>query len=117
MRIIFSTYIEFEDSEFNDDEDLKKNLKNKNLFKKNYQFLIEQHEKYADHLKIKYKLFVDDDNWKNYKMNNYSKFLDKKIFNIVGKCADKLNYETYVVGGWVRDLLMGRIKKNTRPDN
>ena len=43
-------------------------------------------------------------------MNNYSKFLDKKIFNIVGKCADKLNYETYVVGGWVRDLLMGRIK-------
>ena len=44
-------------------------------------------------------------------MNNYSKFLDKKIFNIVGKCADKLNYETYVVGGWVRDLLMGRIKK------
>jgi len=49
-------------------------------------------------------------------MNNYSKFLDKKIFNIVGKCADKLNYETYVVGGWVRDLLMGRIKKNTDID-
>ena len=49
-------------------------------------------------------------------MNNYSKFLDKKIFNIVGKCADKLNFETYVVGGWVRDLLMGRIKKNTDID-
>ena len=49
-------------------------------------------------------------------MNKYSKFLDKKIFYIVSKCADKLNYETYVVGGWVRDLLMGRIKKNTDID-
>ena len=55
MRIIFSTYIEFEDSEFDNDEDLKKNLKNKKLFKKNYQFLIEQQKKYADHLKVKYK--------------------------------------------------------------
>ena len=45
MRIIFSTYIEFEDYEFDNDEDLKKNLKNKNLFKKNYKFLIKQHKK------------------------------------------------------------------------
>tara|TARA_B100001093_G_scaffold331603_1_gene316643 strand:- start:55106 stop:56530 length:1425 start_codon:yes stop_codon:yes gene_type:complete len=49
-------------------------------------------------------------------MNNYSKFLDKKIFTIVSKCADKLGYETYVIGGWVRDIVMGRSKKNTDID-
>tara|TARA_B100000242_G_scaffold103778_1_gene71645 strand:- start:141 stop:1022 length:882 start_codon:yes stop_codon:yes gene_type:complete len=93
MRIIFSTYIEFEDSEFDNDEDLKKNLKNKNLFKKNYKFLIKQHKKYADHLKIKYKLFVDDDNWKNYKKYFKINYPYISNYNIINFYKIHLLYE------------------------
>lgn len=39
---------------------------------------------------------------------NYSKELKNQIFNIIKKESDKLNYPTYVVGGWVRDLLLKR---------
>ena len=39
---------------------------------------------------------------------NYSKELKNQIFNIIQKESDKLKYPTYVVGGWVRDLLLKR---------
>ena len=39
---------------------------------------------------------------------NYSRELKNQIFNIIQKESDKLNYPTYVVGGWVRDLLLKR---------
>ena len=45
---------------------------------------------------------------------NYSKELKNQIFNIIQKESDKLNYPTYVVGGWVRDLLLKR--ENTITD-
>ena len=47
---------------------------------------------------------------------NYSKSLDKPIFSIISEVADKLNYPTYVVGGWVRDLLLKRKRKITDID-
>lgn len=47
---------------------------------------------------------------------NYNKSLDKPIFSIISKVADKLNYPTYVVGGWVRDLLLKRKRKITDID-
>lgn len=40
---------------------------------------------------------------------NYSKELNKnKIFQLISKCASDLNYDTYVVGGFVRDMLLKR---------
>ena len=45
---------------------------------------------------------------------NYSKELKNQIFNIIQKESDKLKYPTYVVGGWVRDLLLKR--ENTVTD-
>ena len=45
---------------------------------------------------------------------NYSKELKNQIFNIIQKESDKLKFPTYVVGGWVRDLLLKR--ENTVTD-
>jgi len=39
-----------------------------------------------------------------------------KIFKIVSDCGDKLEYPTYVVGGWVRDLIINRNKTHTDID-
>ena len=47
---------------------------------------------------------------------NYSKHLKNPIFNIVSLTADELNFPTYVVGGWVRDLLLCRKKNVTDID-
>ena len=43
---------------------------------------------------------------------NFKKELKKPIFNIVSNIADNLNYPTFVVGGWVRDLILKRNRKN-----
>ncbi len=43
---------------------------------------------------------------------NLKKELKKPIFNIVSIIADKLNYPTFVVGGWVRDLILRRNREN-----
>ena len=42
---------------------------------------------------------------------NYKDSLHNPIFSTISKIADQLNYPTYVVGGWVRDLLLDRKKK------
>ncbi len=47
---------------------------------------------------------------------NYSKALTKPIFRTIQDVADKLNYPTYVVGGWVRDLLLNRNQNKTDID-
>ena len=44
---------------------------------------------------------------------NLKKELDNKIFDIVKIASEKLGYESFVVGGWVRDLLLNN--KNTMP--
>ena len=43
---------------------------------------------------------------------NYSEYLKNTIFKIVSQAANELDYPTYVVGGWVRDLLLEKNKKN-----
>ncbi len=45
---------------------------------------------------------------------NYSSELKNPIFRTIQIVSDDLNYPTYVVGGWVRDLLLNR--KQTRTD-
>ena len=47
---------------------------------------------------------------------NYSKDLKNPIFRTIQNVADELNYPTYVVGGWVRDLLLQRNQKKTDID-
>ena len=47
---------------------------------------------------------------------NYSKYLTNPIFKIIKQESDKLNYPTFVVGGWVRDLLLNREKDKTDID-
>lgn len=42
---------------------------------------------------------------------NYTKDLGNPIFNIIAKAAEQLNVESYVIGGFVRDLLLGRKSK------
>lgn len=38
--------------------------------------------------------------------------LTHRAFSLVGKCADRLDRECYVVGGYVRDLILGRSSKD-----
>ena len=47
---------------------------------------------------------------------NYSNALINPIFKIIQTVSDELEYPTYVVGGWVRDLLLNRKKEKTDID-
>ena len=47
---------------------------------------------------------------------NYSDSLTNPIFKTVQVVADELNYPTYIVGGWVRDLLLKRNRKGSDID-
>ena len=38
--------------------------------------------------------------------------IDNKLFKVISECADKIGVDCYVVGGYVRDLLMGLEKSN-----
>ncbi|MDE5551700.1 MAG: CCA tRNA nucleotidyltransferase, partial [Muribaculaceae bacterium] len=39
---------------------------------------------------------------------NFSKEIDDRAFRLVGEVADRMGREVYVVGGFVRDLMLGR---------
>ncbi len=43
---------------------------------------------------------------------NLASSLTHNIFSVVGKVADRLNIEAYVVGGYVRDLILNRPSKD-----
>ena len=45
---------------------------------------------------------------------NLKTSLKNPIFGIISEISDELNYPTFVVGGWVRDLLINR--KQIKPD-
>ena len=42
---------------------------------------------------------------------NYTKDLQNPIFDIIAKASEELNIESYVIGGFVRDLLLNRTAK------
>ena len=46
------------------------------------------------------------------KTMNLSKKIDRKIFHIIGETADKTGLECYLIGGYVRDLLLDRKSKD-----
>ncbi len=39
---------------------------------------------------------------------NYKQHLIHPVFSIVSECASEINVDAYVIGGWVRDLLLNR---------
>lgn len=39
-------------------------------------------------------------------------FLNQHIFKLISECADELNVEAYVIGGYVRDVIMNRPTKD-----
>ena len=44
---------------------------------------------------------------------NYKEYLkEEKVFEYVSEACEKLGYEAYVVGGWVRDLILNRESKD-----
>lgn len=44
-------------------------------------------------------------------ITNYKEALNNKIFEIISKASRELNVESYVIGGFVRDLILGRDSK------
>ena len=45
-------------------------------------------------------------------MNNYRHDIDTPLFRLIGREADRLQLDCYVIGGWVRDLLLHRPSKD-----
>lgn len=45
---------------------------------------------------------------KNSEMDNLKDFLTHSIFDVVAGCAEKKSVGTYIVGGWVRDVILNR---------
>jgi poly(A) polymerase len=45
-------------------------------------------------------------------MNDFSRYIDGEVFKVVADQAQKLNVETYVIGGFVRDLILKRPSKD-----
>ena len=43
---------------------------------------------------------------------NFSNKIDKKIFHLIGSAADEMGIECYLIGGFVRDLLLQRESKD-----
>jgi tRNA nucleotidyltransferase (CCA-adding enzyme) len=39
---------------------------------------------------------------------NYKSALNNRIFEVIAKASQELNVESYVIGGFVRDFLLGR---------
>ena len=44
-------------------------------------------------------------------MTSKPDIIKNPLFEIIGKCGDSLNVETFVIGGWVRDSIL---KRNTK---
>ena len=42
--------------------------------------------------------------------------INNPLFKIIGECADKLNMNAFVIGGWVRDFLLKRDSKEIEFD-
>jgi poly(A) polymerase len=44
--------------------------------------------------------------------NNYAKYINNEIFKAISAQANELGFETYVIGGYVRDLILKRPSKD-----
>ena len=83
MRVIFSIYIDFDNNDFEEDHDYQKNIKNKNEFKNNYNFLKDKQENYARKLGIPYILYEDDEKWRAYRKHFEDTYPFISKYNII----------------------------------
>lgn len=44
--------------------------------------------------------------------DNYKEAVSSEVFHLISECAQELGIEAYVIGGWVRDLILGRPSKD-----
>lgn len=44
--------------------------------------------------------------------NNYQSYLDKPFFKAISEAGSKLGKPVFVIGGWVRDLILDRPSKD-----
>jgi tRNA nucleotidyltransferase (CCA-adding enzyme) len=44
-------------------------------------------------------------------VKNYKTSLQNKIFEVISQASQELNVDSYVIGGFVRDLLLKRFQK------
>ena len=49
-------------------------------------------------------------------MDKKTEIIQHPLFSIIGGCGDKLNIQLFVIGGWVRDSLLKRVKKEIEFD-
>src|ERR1035437_4241589 len=42
----------------------------------------------------------------------YAKHINTPLFKLIAQCADELNVEAYVIGGFVRDIFLHRTNKD-----
>ncbi len=93
MRVIFSIYIDFKESEFEKNMDFNKNVECKNEFLVNYDFLKRRQEEYAKRIGVKYILYKNDKRWRAYRHyfeRNYP-FVSK--YNIINFYKIQLMYD------------------------
>jgi hypothetical protein len=93
MSVIFSVYINFNESDFEKNSDYKKNITNKNEFTNNYSFLKNKQKEYAKHLKIPYILYENDKKWKEYKKQFKEKYPFVSQYNIINFYKIQIMYE------------------------
>jgi hypothetical protein len=99
-RVIFSLYIEIPDEELDifDSHILKKgliptNFNTKEEFLSNYQKLIDCKQLYADSINVKFLMFENDYNFKNFKEDYSSRYSFLTTYNIINFYKLHLLYE------------------------
>lgn len=93
MRVIFSVYIDFEETDFEKNKDFDKNVVSKNAFKENYNYLKASQEKYAEEVNVKYILYENDDGWKNYREHFEKNYPYVSKYNIINFYKIQLMYD------------------------
>ena len=93
MRVIFSVYIDFEETDFEKNKDFDKNVVSKNAFKENYNYLKASQEKYAEEVNVKYILYENDDDWKNYREHFEKNYPYVSKYNIINFYKIQLMYD------------------------
>lgn len=87
-RIIYSIYIDIPQDELDyqppyHGETESKNDKSKREFAKHYEWLVNRQKEYAQSIGVEYKIFLNDDQWKDFKSDYQKRYPFLTTYNIV----------------------------------
>lgn len=87
-RVIYSIYIDIPQGELDwqppyHGEKESKNDKSKREFAKHYEWLVNRQREYAESIGVDYKIFLDDDQWKDFKSDYQKRYPFLTTYNIV----------------------------------